>query len=183
MRAPAPALLLALGLAGCAAIQGVALPAPAPPPVRPTEVAAAPPPRVTSPQPELPPAPAAPPPAPVPAPPAPPAPARPVAPPAETPPPPPPPAAPPPLVLAPQVSSEDERRIHGEAQRRIDGTERLVRQIDQRRLVEEQHQNLLTIQSFLVKAKEALSERDMQRAMTLADKAYLLADELFRRLR
>jgi hypothetical protein len=81
------------------------------------------------------------------------------------------------------VSSEDERRIHGEAQRRIDRTERLMRQIDQRRLAEDQQQNLLTIQSFLAKAREALSERDVQRAVTLADKAYLLADELFRGLR
>jgi len=86
-------------------------------------------------------------------------------------------------VLAPLVSSEDERRIQGDAQRRIDGTERLVRQIDQRRLVDEQQQSLLTIQSFLTKAKEALTEKDMQRAMTLADKAYLLANELVRTLR
>jgi hypothetical protein len=78
------------------------------------------------------------------------------------------------------VSSEDERRIHGEAQRRIDGTERMVRQIDQRRLGDEQQQNLLTVRSFLAKAREALSERDVQRAMTLADKAYVLATELFR---
>jgi len=86
-------------------------------------------------------------------------------------------------VLAPQVSSEDERRIQGEAQRRIDGTERLMRQIDLGKLGDDQQQNLQTIQSFLVKAKEALSEKDVQRAMTLADKAYLLANELARTLR
>ncbi len=67
-----------------------------------------------------------------------------------------------------------------DAQNRIEGTERLVRQIDQKKLVGEQQQNLLTIQSFLTKAKEALSARDLQRAFTLADKAYLLADELSR---
>jgi hypothetical protein len=88
-----------------------------------------------------------------------------------------------PRVLAPHVSSEDERRIQSETQRRIDGTERLMRHIDQGRLGEDQQRNLLTVQSFLTKAREALSERDMQRAMTLADKAYLLADELFRTLR
>jgi hypothetical protein len=81
------------------------------------------------------------------------------------------------------VSSEDERRIQGEAQRRIDRAERLVRQIEPRRLADDQHQSLLTIQSFLAKAKEALTERDVQRAMTLADKAYLLADELARAVR
>ena len=86
-------------------------------------------------------------------------------------------------MLAPQVSVEDERRIQGEAQRRIDGTERLVRQIDQKKLADDQQQNLQTIQSFLVKAKEALTDKDMERAMTLADKAYRLADELFRTMR
>ena len=53
-----------------------------------------------------------------------------------------------------------------------------MKQIDQRRLVGDQHQNLLTVQSFLVKAREALSEKDVQRALTLADKAFLLAEEL-----
>ena len=81
-------------------------------------------------------------------------------------------------MLSPEV--EDEQRMRRDAQNRIEGTERLVRQIDQKKLVGEQQQNLLTIQSFLTKAKEALSARDLQRAFTLADKAYLLADELSR---
>ena len=93
-----------------------------------------------------------------------------------------PPAAPP-RVLGQQVSSEDEKRIQGDAQRRIDRTERLVKQIDQRRLIGDQHQNLLTVQSFLVKAREALSEKDVQRALTLADKAFLLAEELVKVVR
>jgi len=83
-------------------------------------------------------------------------------------------------VLSPGV--EDEQRMRREAQKRIDGTERLVRQIDQKKLVGQQQQNFETIQSFLAKAKEALSARDLQRAFTLADKAYLLADELSRTL-
>jgi len=77
---------------------------------------------------------------------------------------------------------EDEQRMRRDAQSRIEGTERLVHKIDQKKLVGEQQQNLLTIQSFLTKAKEALSARDLQRAFTLADKAYLLADELSRTL-
>ena len=83
-------------------------------------------------------------------------------------------------MLSPGV--EDEQRMRREAQKRIDGTERLVRQIDQKKLVGQQQQNFETIQSFLAKAKEALSARDLQRAFTLADKAYLLADELSRML-
>jgi hypothetical protein len=187
---------LAAIFSGCASAERVALPAPSAPPVRSVDVAAvpapvvvAPPPTQGAPTPAPPPAPA-PPPVPV-------APARPVPPVAAVPPPPPavappppiqspPPApapAPPPRVLAPQVSSEDERRIQTEAQRRIERTERLVRQIDQRRLATDQQENLLTVQSFLTKAREALTERDVERAMTLADKAYLLADQLTRMLR
>ena len=191
--------LLALGLAGCAGIQAAVLPAPSAPPIRAGQVAAEAEVPVTSPArpapaPEpgpgldLPPAPPVPPPPPAPKVAAPaPAPAPPpiaaVPPPAAPMPPPPLPAPPPPRLLAPQVSSEDERRIQGEAQRRIDRTERMVRQIDQKRLAEDQSQNLLTVQSFLVKAREALTEKDVQRAMTLADKAYLIADELIRTLR
>jgi hypothetical protein len=81
-------------------------------------------------------------------------------------------------VLAPQASAEEEQRIKSQAERRIEGTERLVQKIDPSRLVREQRENYLTIQSFLAKAREALSARDVQRAFTLADKAYLLADEL-----
>jgi len=81
-------------------------------------------------------------------------------------------------VLAPQASTEEEQRIKSQAERRIEGTERLVQKIDPSRLVREQRENYLTIQSFLAKAREALSTRDVQRAFTLADKAYLLADEL-----
>jgi len=81
-------------------------------------------------------------------------------------------------VLSPQL--EDEQRVQRQAQSRIDETERLVRQIDQKKLIGEQQQNFLTIQSFVAKAKEALSVRDVQRAFTLADKARLLAEELSR---
>ena len=82
------------------------------------------------------------------------------------------------MVLSPQL--QDEERVQRETQGRIDGAERLVRQIDQKKLVGDQQQNFLTIQSFLTKAKEAISARDVERAFTLADKAYVLARELSR---
>ena len=193
------AAVLALGLVGCATVGRIGLPAPSPPPVRAAEVAAPPPPSseqvaplpaLLSPQPELPPPPPAPP-APTlvkPPPPAVPAPVTsspvtPSSPAAPSPPGPAVPPAPPPRILGQQVSSEDEKRIQSDAQRRIDRTERLVKQIDQRRLIGDQHQNLLTVQSFLVKAREALSEKDVQRALTLADKAFLLAEELVKVVR
>jgi hypothetical protein len=193
------AAVLALGLAGCATVGRIGLPAPSPPPVRAVEVAAlppppeqvaSPPPAPLSPQPELPPPPPAPPAPTLVKPPAtamtPPVTSSPVTPSSPAMPSPPGPAVPPaapPRILGQQVSSEDEKRIQGDAQRRIDRTERLVKQIDQRRLMGDQHQNLLTVQSFLVKAREALSEKDVQRALTLSDKAFLLAEELVKVVR
>ena len=179
MRARAPLCwlpILAAALGGCASVGDLFLPAPAGPQRSATvdEEPAAP----------ARPAPAAREPAPGPAKPTPP-PAPPQAPPAPAAPVPPPrtaaiprePSVPAP-VLTPQASAEDEQRIKSQAERRIEGTERLVQKIDPSRLVREQRENYLTIQSFLVKAREALSTRDVQRAFTLADKAYLLADEL-----
>jgi hypothetical protein len=78
------------------------------------------------------------------------------------------------------VAPEEEQRIHRETQTRIEGAERLVSQIDQARLVGNRQQDFNTIQSFLAKAKEALAARDVERAFILADKAYLLADQLSR---
>ena len=179
--------VVAAALGGCASVGELFLPAPAGPQrsatvdeepaaaVRPAPAAREPAPGPAKPAP----APSQPPPAPAAPAPAAPAPAAPLPPPPRT-------AAiprepnPPAPVLTPQASAEDEQRIKSQAERRIEGTERLVQKIDPSRLVREQRENYLTIQSFLVKAREALSTRDVQRAFTLADKAYLLADELSR---
>jgi hypothetical protein len=171
---------LALALGGCVTATDLLVPAPSAPAPRSA---------VVVPQEES--APKAPPPAlvtePVPPPPRPLSPPPPIVPPPS---PPPPAAAPPPPrtaaiprpteppVLAPQASLEEEQRMKTQAERRIEGTEKLVQRIDPSRLAREQQENYLTIQSFLSKAREALSSRDMQRAFTLADKAFLLADEL-----
>src|SRR3990170_827588 len=63
----------------------------------------------------------------------------------------------PPTILSPRVGQEEEDRLKQEATSRIDETERMVKQIDLNRLAEEQRGTLLTIQSFLSKAREALS--------------------------
>jgi hypothetical protein len=170
--------LLATVLSGCASLSDLLVPAPVTPPLRPPVAedepapAARPAPVAKEPAP-APPKPAAPlakepPTAPAPAPTPMPQPPRTAAIPRETPAP----------VLAPQASAEEEQRIKNQAERRIEGTERLVQKIDPSRLAREQQENYLTIQSFLTKAREALSSRDVQRAFTLADKAFLLADEL-----
>lgn len=174
--------ILAAALGGCASVGDLFLPAPAVP-LRPAVVQDEP---VSAPARPAPPAPE---PAPVPAKPAsppareqPPAPVTPVPAPPRTAAIPREPTMPAP-VLAPQASAEEEQRMKSQAERRIEGTERLVQKIDPSRLVREQRENYLTIQSFLAKAREALSARDVQRAFTLADKAYLLADELSKRPR
>jgi hypothetical protein len=176
MRGPIWLLLAAATLGGCAGLSDFLVPAPSMAPPRAAtagegEPAARPAPTVTEPVPG-------------PAPPRPAAPAPPASPPAATPPAP---AGPPPRsaaipreppVLAPQASAEEEQRLKTQAERRIEGTEKLVQRIDPARLPREQQENYRTIQSFLVKAREALSTRDVQRAFTLADKAYFLADEM-----
>jgi hypothetical protein len=187
MRAALRVSLLAALLGGCASIGELFLPAPAglsrPPVVAEEEPAPAPSrsaPVAREPAPPAPPSRPAPPPATS----APPPPAAATPPPAPTPAPPRTaaiprePSTPTPPVLAPQASAEEEQRIKSQAERRIEGTERIVQKIDPARLAREQRENYSTIQSFLAKAREALSARDVQRAFTLADKAYLLADEL-----
>jgi hypothetical protein len=104
--------------------------------------------------------------------------------PAATPPPapaPPPDAQPP--VLSPVLSAADEQKLRAETQQRLDGAEQRLRQIDPAKLASAQQDSLRTVQSFLDKAREALQVKDIQRAFTLADKAFVLADELTKRPR
>ena len=104
--------------------------------------------------------------------------------PAAVPPPPPAPRVtpePPPPVLSPVLSAVDEQKLRTDTQRRIDGAAQRLRQIDPAKLASGEQESLQTVQSFLDKAREALQAQDIQRAFTLADKAYLLAGELTKR--
>ena len=177
MRALVWALLICLGLSGCASLKEFFSPAPAPPPLR------------SAPAPvDLPAGPVPPPVAPaMVAPPAPPPPQRPVSPgdsPFRAAPPPPEPSpSPPPPVLSPQVSTEEDARLRGDAQNRMTGTETLLRQVNSKKLAGQQQENFRIIESLLASAKDALYARDTQRARTLAEKAFLLAEDLVRSLR
>ena len=62
----------------------------------------------------------------------------------------------------------------------IAGAPPAISEIDPATLASGQQDSLRTVQSFLDKAREALQAQDIQRAYTLADKAFLLADELTR---
>jgi len=91
--------------------------------------------------------------------------------------------SPPSPVLSLEASQEEEDRLKQEAMSRIDGAQRIVKQIDQNSLAEDQRGTFLTLQSFLSKAREALSLEDFLRAFNLADKAQILAQELLNSLR
>jgi hypothetical protein len=88
---------------------------------------------------------------------------------------------PPPPVLSPVLSAVDEQKLRADTQQRIDGAAQRLRQIDPAKLASGGQDSLQTVQSFLDKAREALQAQDIQRAFTLADKAYLLAVELAKR--
>ncbi len=150
--------VLALGVAGCAKQMAVPnLPASTVPPASST----APPPATAPPTVTAPARPAPPPPV-----------AAPAVPPVK-----------PPPVLSPQMGAAEEGRLSSEALARIEGAESVVRQIDQQRLAPPQLETFSTVQSFLVKAREAMTAKDYPRALTLADKARVLAAELSQSLR
>jgi hypothetical protein len=85
-------------------------------------------------------------------------------------------------VLSPQVGRADEDRLKRDFSTRIQKTEEIITQIDQKKLSKEQQDTFSTIQSFLVNAKEALAAQDFLRAFNLADKAQILTEDLFRKL-
>src|SRR5215470_16501486 len=163
-----------LAAAGCATTRkAVATPPPPPPPVASTPPAPAP----ATPSPKPPPAPAPPAQPELPSVPntglpkvTPPPPAA-TAPPPQAPPtpPPPPPASPPPKrepppVLSPQVTSAEALRLTQQARPRIEGAEKLVGQLELRRLAREEQDTVATIKDFRAKSKEAMATRDVQRA-------------------
>jgi hypothetical protein len=154
MRALCCALLIAVMAAGCAEKQAVVPPTPAPTPPKARPVKKLPPPSQVPSTPR---------------------PAK-----KEAPPPPPP---PPPPLLSPQVGQAEADLLRQEAEARVEGTEQMIKQIDQKKLAKEQEETFLTIQSFLSKAKEAISTEDFLKAFNLADKAQVLAQELLHTIR
>lgn len=60
----------------------------------------------------------------------------------------------------------------------VQGVERTLLSIDQQKLKTDQSETYHTIQSFLTQAREAVTNKDFQQAMNLAQKAQVLSDEL-----
>jgi hypothetical protein len=63
------------------------------------------------------------------------------------------------------------------------GIERTLLAIDHRKLKVNQAETYHTIQSFLTQAREALTIKDFQQAINLAQKARILSDELSNTIR
>jgi len=90
---------------------------------------------------------------------------------------------PPPARLSPQVSSERETQLIHEVNTLMRGVERTLLAIDHRKLKVNQAETYHTIQSFLTQAREALTIKDFQQAINLAQKARILSDELSNTIR
>lgn len=86
----------------------------------------------------------------------------------------------PPPRLSPQISSGRERQLTQEVNATIQGTERILLSVDQQKLKSDQWETYQTVQSFLAQAREAMTNKDFQQAMNLAQKAHVLSDELFK---
>ncbi len=84
----------------------------------------------------------------------------------------------PPPRLAPQVSSDREKQLTEEINTTIQEVERALLSVDQWKLKADQMETYQTVQSFLTQARKALTDKDFQRAMNLAQKAHILSDEL-----
>ena len=82
------------------------------------------------------------------------------------------------MVLAPSITDERKDKIENEVTTKIRRTEQLVATVDSRHLSSQESETFTAIQSFLSKAKEALHEKDMPRALNLVDKAQALAQDL-----
>ncbi len=89
----------------------------------------------------------------------------------------PPPAAPSPPLTA-SLPPTEVRRLQDEAQRGIEDTERLLRQLDGRPLAAKDLETLRLAQGLVEQARRALGGQEYERAANLATKARTLADDL-----
>jgi hypothetical protein len=84
--------------------------------------------------------------------------------------------APKPRVLSPREPGGN--GVTQEVHARLAHTEKIIAQIDPGGLTQDRREIYAGIQDFVVKAKEALSAKDLPRARNLAEKASTLADDL-----
>ena len=82
------------------------------------------------------------------------------------------------LPLTASLPPAEVRRLQEEAQRAIDETERLLRQLDGRPLVSKDLETLRLTQGLVEQARKALGGQEYERAANLAAKARTLAEDL-----
>lgn len=87
------------------------------------------------------------------------------------------PAAPKPP-LTPEMPADKERQLLEEALRKIEETDRLLRQLDGRPLGPKERETLVIAQRFLDEARKAIETKEYQRAANLVSKARTLGDDL-----
>src|SRR5262249_38524403 len=95
-----------------------------------------------------------------------------------TPPPAKPPATSPSGALRPEVSAAEEQRLVESTRQSIGDVTKAMSELEKRSLKAPQQESLRTAKEFLVQAREALDQRDYQRAANLASKARALTDDL-----
>ena len=95
-----------------------------------------------------------------------------------TPPPAKPPATSPSGALRPEVSAAEEQRLVESTRQSIGDVTRAVTELERRSLKAPQQESLRTAKEFVNQAREALDQRDYQRAANLASKARALTDDL-----
>ncbi|MFQ5960185.1 MAG: hypothetical protein ACE5MG_02230 [Candidatus Methylomirabilales bacterium] len=83
-----------------------------------------------------------------------------------------------PRKLSPEVGREEGEQLRRAAEAKIEGAEQVVKRIEKKTLAKDQQEILSTVRSFVSKAKEALSIKDFSRAYNLANKAFILAQDL-----
>ena len=83
-----------------------------------------------------------------------------------------------PPLLSLQMSSDDERRLRDDTQKKLDETERLLRPLETRPLQPRDRETLLLAQGFLDQARKALVAGEYERAANLTGKARTLVDDL-----
>ena len=86
----------------------------------------------------------------------------------------------PPPRLTPEIGTPEENRLREQVQGKIAGAMEALKKITPERLSQTQRETYDTVQSFVLQAREALALKDFSRALTLAQKATLLATELSR---
>src|SRR5262249_7585827 len=81
-------------------------------------------------------------------------------------------------VLRPEVSAAEEQRLVESTRQSIGDVTKAMSELEKRSLKAPQQESLRTAKEFLVQAREALDQRDYQRAANLASKARALTDDL-----